>query len=98
MNTTATEPLLSADEFLRRHGGETCVELVKGRVGRYHMPGGPHGLICGNVTAMLHQFVRAHGLGRVFSNGTCTRVRTGAPTDTPRGPDAALVSYARSPK
>ena len=98
MNTTAIEPLLTADEFLRRHGGETCVELFKGRVVRYPMPGGPHGLICGNATAMCHQFVRANGLGRVFSNDTFTRVRLGESTDTLRGPDVAFVSYARWPK
>lgn len=75
MNTTATEPLMAADEFLRRYGGETCVELVRGQVVRYPMPGGPRGYIAGNATAMLHNFVREHGLGRVFSNDTFTRTR-----------------------
>jgi Uma2 family endonuclease len=97
MNTTATE-LLTADEFLRRHGGETCVELVRGQVVRYPMPGGPHGLIAGNVTAMLHNFVREHGLGRVFSNDTFTRTRMTETTESLRGPDVAFVSYARLPK
>jgi Uma2 family endonuclease len=98
MNTTATEPLLTADEFLRRHGGETCVELVKGRVVRHPMPGGPHGYICNNASAIITPFVRANGLGRVFSSDTFTRVRPGEPTDTIRGPDVAYLSYARWPK
>jgi Uma2 family endonuclease len=98
MNTTTTEPLLTADEFMRRHGGETCVELVRGQVVRYPMPGGPHGLIAGNVTAFLHNFVREHALGRVFSHDTFTRTRTKEITATLRGPDIAFVSYARLPK
>jgi Uma2 family endonuclease len=97
MSTTATE-LLTADEFLRRHGGETCVELVRGQVVRYPMPGGPHGYITGNATALLHNFVREHGLGRVFSNDTFTKTRVKEPTESLRGPDVAFVSYARMPK
>ena len=98
MSTTATEPLLTADEFMKRHGGETCVELVRGQVVRYPMPGGPHGYIAGNATAMLHNFIREHGLGRVFSNDTLTRTRVKEATETLRGPDVAFVSYARLPK
>jgi Uma2 family endonuclease len=62
------------------------------------MPGGPHGLIAGNVTAILHNFVREHSLGRVFSNDTFTRTRTKETTSTVRGPDVAFVSFARMPK
>jgi Uma2 family endonuclease len=98
MNITTTEPLLTADEFVRQYGGETCVELVRGQVVRYPMPGGPHGLIAGNVTAILHNFVREHSLGRVFSNDTFTRTRTKETTSTVRGPDVAFVSFARMPK
>ena len=97
MNTAATEPLLTADEFMARHGGETCVELVRGRVVRYPMPGGPHGYITGNATAILHNFVRGHKLGRVFSNDTLMRTRKQEPTDTLRGPDVAYVSFAKMP-
>jgi Uma2 family endonuclease len=98
MDTTTTEPLLTADEFLRHHGGETCVELVRGQVVRYPMPGGPHGLVAGNATALLHNFVREHGLGRVFSNDTFTRTRIREATARLRGPDVAFVRFARLPK
>jgi Uma2 family endonuclease len=98
MNTTTTEPDLTADDFMRQHGGETCVELVRGQVVRYPMPGGPHGLIAGNATALLHNSVREHGLGRVFSNDTFTRTRTKETASTLRGPDVAFVSFARLPK
>jgi Uma2 family endonuclease len=98
MNTTSTEPLLTADEFMRRHGGETCIELVRGQVVRYPMPGGPHGYICNNASALITPFVREHDLGRVFSNDTFTRTRTKETTSTLRGPDVAFVSYSRLPK
>lgn len=98
MSTTATEQLLTADDFLRQHGGETCVELVRGQVVRYPMPGGPHGYICNNASALITPFVREHGLGRVFSNDTFTRTRAKETTSTLRGPDVAFVSYARLPK
>jgi Uma2 family endonuclease len=98
MNATTTEPLLTADEFMRLHGGETCVELFRGRMVRYPMPGGPHGYICNNASAIITPFVRAHNLGRVFSNDTFTRVRPGEKTDTLRGPDLAFISYNRWPK
>ena len=98
MSTIATEPLLTAGEFLRLHGGETCVELVRGQVVRYPMPGGPHGYVCNNASAIITPFVREHGLGRVFSNDTFTKTRLKETTETLRGPDVAFVSYTRMPK
>ena len=95
--TTATEPLLTADEFMRLHGSETRVELFRGRVVRHPMPYGPHGYICNNASAIITPFVRAHNLGRVFSNDTFTRVRLKEATDTVRGADVAFVSYAKMP-
>jgi len=98
MSTTATEPLMTGDEFLRLHGDDKRVELVDGQIVRYPMPGGPHGYIAGNVTALFHNFVREHGLGRVFSNDTFTKTRVKEATETLRGPDVAFVSYTRMPK
>lgn len=95
--TTATEPPLTADEFMKLYGGETRVDLVKGRVVRYPMPGGPHGYIASNAAAMLHNFTKEHKLGRVFTNDTFVRVRSKEPTDTLRGADVAFVSFAKMP-
>jgi Uma2 family endonuclease len=96
MSPTTQPAILTASEFLRNHGGETCVELVEGRVVRYPMPGGPHGYVCNNASHILTTFVKEHGLGRVFSNDTFTKVKENL--DTLRGPDVAFVSYARLPK
>lgn len=95
--TTSTEPLLTTDEFMRQYGGETCMELFRGRVVRYPMPGGPHGYITANATAMLHSFVREHKLGRVFSNDTFMKTRQKEATETLRGPDVAFVKFAKMP-
>ena len=97
MNTTSAGSM-TLDEFLRLHGGETCIELVRGQVVRYPMPGGPHGYICNNASAIITPFVREHGLGRVFSNDTFTKTRLTEAKETLRGPDVAFVSYARMPK
>jgi Uma2 family endonuclease len=97
MNTAAIEPLLTADEFMRVHGGETCVELVRGHVVRYSMPGGPHGYICNNASLIITPFVRQHKLGRVFTNDTLMRTRLKDPTESLRGPDLAFVSFAKLP-
>jgi Uma2 family endonuclease len=47
---------------------------------------------------MLHNFVRQHGLGRVFSNDTFTKTQVKSTSETLRGPDVAFVSYTRMPK
>jgi Uma2 family endonuclease len=95
--TTTTEPLLTADEFMRLHDSETRVELFRGRVVRYPVPQGPHGFICGNAGFLIAQYVREHKLGRVFTNDTFVRVRLKEPTDTVRGADVAYVSFAKMP-
>lgn len=94
---TATEELLTADEFLRRHGDDSGVELVKGRIVRCPMPGARHGYVAGNVTALIHAFVRQHNLGRVFSHDTFVRTKRGEGGESVRGPDVAFVSYERLP-
>lgn len=94
--TAAQPPLMTAEEFIRLHGDESGVELVKGRVVRYPMPGAEHGEVCGNAYAILREFVRPNGLGRLMTNDTF--VRTGTSPDTYRGADVCFISYARAPK
>ena len=94
--TAAQPPLMTAEEFIRLHGDESGVELVKGRVVRCPMPGAEHGEVCGNAHAILREFVRPNGLGRLMTNDTF--VRTGTSPDTYRGADVCFLSYARVPK
>ena len=97
MNATTTEPLLTADEFMRQYDGETRIELFRGRVVRYPTPGEPHGYICNTASEIISPFVWQHKLGRVFSNDTFVKVRLKEPTNTVRGADVAFVSFARMP-
>lgn len=92
----AATPLMTAAEFLAKHGDESGVELIKGRVVRLPMPGGKHGVICGNAYFLVREFVKKHDLGWIMSNDTF--VRTGVEPDTFRGADVCFLSYARLPK
>jgi len=94
--STATQTILSEQEFLQLHGGETLVDLVAGQVVRYPMPGGPHGYIVTNAVAILHAFVKSNNLGRVFICDTFVRTKTDPVTL--RGADVAYLSYERLPK
>ena len=89
-------PLMSAEEFLAHHGNEMGVELVKGRVVRYPMPGAKHGEVCVNAVLIFGQFIKSHGLGRAMSNDTF--VRTNDEPATFRGADVCYISYAKLPK
>jgi Uma2 family endonuclease len=94
--STATGALMTADEFVRLHGDESGVELVKGRVVRYPMPGAEHGRVCSKVNYFLTHFVMERDAGRVMGNDTF--IRTGTNPDTYRGADVCFMSYARLPR
>lgn len=87
---------MTAEEFVRLHGDESGVELVKGRVMRLPMPGAEHGEVCLNAGVLIREVVKAGKLGRVMVNDTF--VRTATNPDTYRGADVCFVSYARLPK
>ena len=90
----ATPPALTIDEFLRLHGGELGVELVRGQVVRYPVPGAEHGRVCINAAFEVEQFLRKNRTGRAFANDTFVRVSDG----TLRGADVCFWSYAKLPK
>lgn len=90
----ATPPKMTVEEFFKLHGHESNVELVRGQVVRYPMPGTKHGSVCTNAAVALYEFVRANKLGRVMSNDTLIRITS----DTTRGADVCYVSYAKLPK
>ena len=93
---TPSPPLMTAEEFLKLHGDDSGVELVKGRVVRLAMPGVDHGEVCSTANSLIRDVVKPTGLGRVLSNDTW--VRTGTNPDTFRGADVCFISYERLPK
>ena len=89
----ATPPKMTVDEFFKLHGSESNVDLVRGVVVRYAMPGVRHGVICLNAGSIIRDFVRANKLGRVMGNDTLIRLSG----DTTRGADVCFASYAKLP-
>jgi Uma2 family endonuclease len=89
----ALPPKLTVDEFFRLHGHESNVELVRGTVVRWPMPGAEHGAVASAADFELRGFARANKLGRVMSNDTLVRLGP----DTTRGADVCFLSYAKLP-
>ena len=85
--TTAAQPLMTAEEFLKQYGDELNVDLVDGRVEYQPMPHRRHGTICNNVSFALTGFVRPNRLGRVMINDTFVTL----------DPPPELVFEVRSP-
>lgn len=91
---TAVATRMSADEFLRIHGDESHVELVRGEVVREPMPKPKHGRVNALVTYYFMNVAEFQlKLGRALN--TDTFIRTG-PTSI-RGMDFCFVSYQRLP-
>jgi Uma2 family endonuclease len=90
----ATPPQMTVDQFFKLHGHESNVELVRGQVVRYPMPGAKHGQVCLNAGLVFGQFIRESKLGRAMSNDTLIRISP----DTARGADVCYVSYEKLPR
>jgi Uma2 family endonuclease len=93
--TTAAQQLVTADEFLRLHGDEKGIELVKGQIVRLPIPGFRHGKVCYKAALVIGQFVTERNLGHIVTNDTFIRTRTNP--DGCRGADVIYVSYAILP-
>jgi len=89
-------PLMTAEEFLAKHGDDRWVELVKGRLVEIPMPGAKHGGVCSKATYLLTHYSMEKRLGRVMSNDTF--VQTGDEPTSFRGGDVIYLSYARLPR
>ena len=91
--TTATVPrLMTADDLLAMPDDGMRCELVNGELTELPPPEFTHGEIQLNAGAILRQFVRPRGLGRVTTDAG---YRISADPDTVRSPDAAFVSARR---
>jgi Uma2 family endonuclease len=85
---------MTAEEFVRLHGHESGVELVKGRIVRLPIPGAEHGYVCHKAGSLVMQAAESGGLGRAVGNDTFVRVGP----DTYRGADVCFISFDRLPK
>ncbi len=83
--------LMTADEFLRRYGDDSGIELIEGHLVRLPMPGFQHGEICFKAALVIGGFVVANRLGRAFTNDPFIRTKTDP--DSYRGADVVFISY-----
>jgi Uma2 family endonuclease len=88
--------LMSVAEFLRRHGDESGIELVHGRIVRLPMPGFRHGRVCFRAGRIIGDFVVDNGLGHIATNDSFIVTRTNPPGV--RGADLIYISFATLPQ
>jgi Uma2 family endonuclease len=89
----ATPPTMTVEEFYKLHGSESNIDLIRGQIVRYPMPGAKHGSVCINAGAIIREFVKPNKLGRVMGNDTLIRISG----DTSRGADVCYLGYSKLP-
>ena len=93
---TATQVLLTAEEFARRPDPGYPEELVKGRVVRMPLTKPYHGYVCGKVAILVGSHGITYNVGSIVTNDAGVITERGP--DTVRGADMAFYSYNRVPK
>jgi Uma2 family endonuclease len=92
MSTTTTRKLMTAAEFFdwanRPENAPKSYELVRGEVVEMTRPGARPGLVCVNVSWLLHNYVLQRQRGYVLSNDAGIILERDP--DTVRGPDVVL--------
>lgn len=94
MNAATTTTLMTAEEFVQKHGGD-YVELIDGIVEPIPMPQPLHGGVCARATRLFGNFIDDNGLGLICSNDTFVLVRRNP--DRVRGADVVYWSKAKLP-
>jgi len=84
---------MTEEEFLARHGDESRIELLDGRVARHPMPGVKHGRVNYQLSAAFTLYFLQHPIGWVFTHDTFLRIRR--TPDRVRGADLIFISYTR---
>lgn len=85
---------LTVEEFIVFPTPDGKAELVRGELRLTPSPAPRHGIVCANLTSVLHQHVRQAGLGRVFTESSFELVDL---PRTVRAPDVAFVRQERLP-
>jgi Uma2 family endonuclease len=94
--STATAPLLTAEQFARRPDPGHPEELVRGRLVRMPPPNRRHGQVCSRADRIIGNYVEERDLGHVLANDAGVITERGP--DTVRGPDVAFYSFQRLPR
>ena len=86
---------LTVAEFSRRYG-HRYVELIRGVVREIPMPFARHGIVCGQISRYLGNFVEDRDLGRIITNDSF--VQTETDPDTLVGAEVSYYCYERLPR
>ena len=89
------QALVTAEELFRLNLPNKRTELVRGMLIIREPAGYQHGDVAMRLGAAIHNYVEAHGLGRVFAAETGFTLERGP--DTVRAPDVAFIGTARLP-
>jgi Uma2 family endonuclease len=93
---TATETLLTAEEYGRLPDNRQRTELVRGRIVTLNMPYPRHGEFCATIAYLVRRHLDDRDIGRVVCNDSGTITERNP--DTVRGMNVAYYSYGRVPK
>ena len=85
---------LTVEEFMVFPTPDGKAELVRGELRVTPSPGPRHGIVCANLTTLLHQHVTKAGLGRVLTESCYELVQL---PRTVRAPDVSFVRQERLP-
>jgi len=93
--TTATQTLMTAEEFAGLPTQVPPAELVRGRIVPVTVPAPRHGQVCCRIARLIGNYADEHQLGHVVVNDS--GVITHRDPDTVRGADVAFYSFRRVP-
>ena len=91
--STVAEKLLTAEDLLKLPRGRFRYELIEGELKQRSPAGHDHGRIAMELSAPLHQYVKANKLGKVYAAETGFLLKTDP--DTVRAPDIAFIRQER---
>src|SRR5688572_25869429 len=92
MSTTTTH-LMTAEDLLNMPDDDLRHELIKGKLLTMAPAKFEHGLVVGNLTIILGQYVKDNGLGIIC--GAETGFKLESDPDTVRAPDIAFIPKGR---
>ena len=93
--SSVAEKILTAEDLLKLPRGTFRYELIEGELKQMSPAGHDHGRIAMELSAPLHQYVKANKLGKVYAE-TGFILRTDP--DTVRAPDIAFIRQERVAK
>src|SRR5688572_15719661 len=93
MSTTTTH-LMTAEELFMLPDDGYRHELIKGELLTMSPPGAQHGSAIANLSALLHNHVKANNLGRIYAGDTGFKLEVHP--DTVLAPDIAFIARERA--